>query len=317
MPLNKVQYQPGFSLTEFIEQYRTEEQCEAALVQARWPEGFQCPRCNSRLFGEIHDNRRKRYQCKDCRHQTTATAGTIFEATKVPLTRWFQAIYFITHAKTGVSAMELGRHIGVSYPTSWKIKHKIMQAMQERDNQYLLRGIVQLDDAYLGGELSGGSSGRGSENKVPFVAAVELNEMNRPIRIKMDQVTGFTLEAIKDWSEKHVVPGSTVTTDGLGCFRGVVQAGCKHIAKIVGGLKPKDLPLFQWLNTILGNIKTGLTGTFHAFKFNKYADRYLAEISYRFNRRFNLKTLHQRLLIAALACPPCPERLLRSAEFHC
>jgi transposase/transposase-like protein len=317
MPLNKVQYQPGFSLTEFIEQYRTEEQCEAALVQARWPEGFQCPRCNSRLFGEIHDNRRKRYQCKDCRHQTTATAGTIFEATKVPLTRWFQAIYFITHAKTGVSAMELGRHIGVSYPTSWKIKHKIMQAMQERDNQYLLRGIVQLDDAYLGGELSGGSAGRGSENKVPFVAAVELNEMNRPIRIKMNQVTGFTLEAIKDWSEKHVVPGSTVTTDGLGCFRGVVQAGCKHIAKIVGGLKPKDLPLFQWLNTILGNIKTGLTGTFHAFKFNKYADRYLAEISYRFNRRFNLKTLHQRLLIAALACPPCPERLLRSAEFHC
>jgi len=317
MPQNRIQYQEGFSLSEFLQKFGTEEKCETALEHARWPGGFRCPRCGAERFGEIHDNRRKRYQCKSCRHQTTVTAGTIFDSTKLPLAIWFQAIYFISQAKTGLSAMELGRHLGVSYPTSWKIKHKLMQAMQERDSQYLLCGIVQLDDAYLGGELNGGKAGRGSENKVPFVAAVELNVNCRPIRIKISQVSGFTLKAITDWTKEHVVPGSTVFSDGLGCFRGVTHAGSKHVAEIVGGRKPKDLPLFQWLNTILGNIKTGLNGTFHAFKFNKYADRYLAEIAYRFNRRFNLKTLPQRLLVAGLACQPWPERLLRSEELRC
>jgi hypothetical protein len=126
----------------------------------------------------IHDRRRKRYQCKNCRHQTTLTAGTIFEATKLSLTIWFQAIYVISQAKTGLSALALKRQLGVSYPTSWMIHHKLMHAMQRRDDHYLLGGLVQIDDAYLGGELSGGKAGRGSENKVPFVAAVEFNDNN-------------------------------------------------------------------------------------------------------------------------------------------
>jgi hypothetical protein len=265
----------------------------------------------------IHDSRRKRYQCKNCRHQTTLTAGTIFEATKLSLTIWFQAIYMISQAKTGLSALALKRQLGVSYHTAWMIRHKLMHAMQRRDGRYLLAGMVQIDDAYFGGELSGGKAGRGSENKVPFVAAVEFNEARRPIRMKMSRVSGFTTSAISNWAKKHVAAGSTVITDGLACFAGVTEAGCKHIVKIVGGRKPKDLPLFQWLNTIIGNVKTGLSGAYHAFLFSKYSNRYLAEIAYRFNRRFNLKTLHQRLLMAAVGCPACPERLLRSAEASC
>jgi hypothetical protein len=192
-----------------------------------------------------------------------------------------------------------------------------MQAMQGRDNQYLLRGIVQIDDAYFGSKLNGGKAGCGSENKVPFVAAVEMNENCRPIRIKMSQVSGLTLEGIKGWTKEPVLPGSTVFSDGLGCFRWIAEARSKHIVEIVRGRKPKDLPLFQWLNTILGNVKTGSNGTYHTFNFNKYSDHYLAEIAYRFNRRFNQKTLPQRLLIAGLACPLFPDRLLRSAELCC
>ena len=100
----------------------------------------------------------------------------------------------------------------------------------------------------------------------------------------------------------------------MACFAEVTEAGCKYIAMIAGGRKPKELTFYQWLITILGNVKTGLGGAYHAFLFSKYSNRYLAEIAYRFNRRFNLKTLHQRLLIAAVGCPPRPERLLRSAE---
>ena len=142
MPQNRTQYQEGFSLSDFIQAFGTEEKCYAALEAARWPNGFCCPHCGvAESFGVIHDGRRKRYQCKSCRHQTTVTAGTIFDSTKLPLAKWFQAIYLVTHAKNGISAMELRRQLGVSYPTGWKIKHKLMEAMQERDSQYLLREL--------------------------------------------------------------------------------------------------------------------------------------------------------------------------------
>lgn len=317
MAENKVQYQHGFSLDEFYQKFGTEQQCEEELERTRWPEGFKCPQCGSKSYGVIHDKRRKRYQCKSCRHQASLTAGTIFESTKLALRTWFQAVYMISQAKTGISALSLKRYLGVSYPTSWKIRHKLMHAMKQRDDRYLLSGVVQMDDAYLGGELSGGKAGRGSENKVPFVAAVQFDSENHPFRIKMSQVKGFTSKAILDWAQGHIILGSTVITDGLACFNAVTDAGCKHIAKVVGGLKPKDLPLFQWLNTILGNVKTGLSGTYHAFKFGKYGNRYMGEIAYRFNRRFHLQSLHQRLLVASVACAPCPERLLRSAEDCC
>jgi hypothetical protein len=99
-----------------------------------------------------------------------------FEATKLALTIWFQAIYMISQAKTGLSALALKRQIGISYLTSWMIHHELMHAMRQRDDHYLLGGLVQIDDAYLGGELSWGEAGRGSENMVHFVAAEEFNE---------------------------------------------------------------------------------------------------------------------------------------------
>ena len=92
----------------------------------------------------------------------------------------FFAIYLVSQAKTGLSALDLKRQLGVSYPTAWLIQQKLMQAMVERDAQYTLSGDVQVDDACLGGELAGGKAGRGSENKVPFVAAIPLSAEGRP-----------------------------------------------------------------------------------------------------------------------------------------
>ena len=196
-----------------------------------------------------------------------------------------------------------------------------MQATQERDSQYLLNGIIHVADAYSGGELSGGKAGRGSENKVPFVAAVELNDEGRPIHIKMDRVRGFTSEAIKAWTKQRASSGSAVFSDGLACFRATTEAGCAHIPEIFflggGSRKPKEAPILQWLNIIMGNAKTGLSGTYHAFHSKKYGNCYPTEAAYRFNRRFNLKGLPKRLLIACINCTPQPEQLLRSAELCC
>jgi hypothetical protein len=257
------------------------------------------------------------FQCNACHRQTSLIAGTLFQGSNLPLTTWFLAIYLVSQAKTGLSALALKRHLGVSYPTAWLIQHKLMQAMAEREDRYRLSGAVQIDDAYLGGERRGGKAGRGSENKVPFLAAVSTDDEGHPGRVKLTPVTGFTTEAIIDWSKGHLSPGCTVLSDGLACFGGVSAAGCLHMPIVAGGRKPDDLPQFRWVNTVLGNVKTSLSGAYHAFDFGKYAGRYLAAIAYRFNRRFQLKTLPERLLVAALATGPRSEAWLRMAELSC
>lgn len=317
MPMNRIQFQPGLSMPEFLKGFGTEAQCEAELEQARWPRGFVCPCCTHTGYSVFKVGSHNMFQCQACRHQTSLIAGTLFQSTKLPLTIWFLAIYFISQAKTGLSALALKRHLGVSYPTAWLIHHKLMEAMSDRETHYTLSGQVQVDDAYFGGELSGGKAGRGSENKVPFVAALSFDEEGHPLRVKLTPVSGFTSRAIADWAKTNLASGCTVLSDGLACFAAVTEAGCQHHAIIIGGRKPKDLPEFLWVNTVLGNLKTSLGGAYHAFDFAKYASRYLAAFAYRFNRRFQLDTLPRRLLVAAIAVGPRPDAWLRSAEASC
>lgn len=317
MAMNRIQFQPGLSMPEFLKDYGTEAQCEQALETVRWPEGFRCPRCAGEAHAVLRDGSRKVFQCSACRHQASLIAGTVFQGTKLPLTLWFLAIYLISQAKTGLSALALKRHLGVSYPTAWLIQHKLMQAMADREARYVLDGKVQVDDAYLGGERTGGKVGRGSENKLAFVAAVSLSVADLPLRVRLTPVPGFTLKAVAAWAKEHLASGSTVFSDGLACFAAVTEAGCTHRPTVMAGRKPREVPEFKWINTVLGNLKTSLSGCFHAFNFQKYAARYLAAFCYRFNRRFNLRTLHQRLLVAAAASAPQPLRSIRLADVHC
>lgn len=317
MAMNRIQFQPGLSMPEFLKAYGTELQCEQALETVRWPDGFRCPRCEGAGHFVFRDGPRKVFQCTGCRHQASLIAGTVFQGTKLPLTTWFLAIYLISQAKTGLSALALRRQLGVSYPTAWLIHHKLMQVMADREERYVLAGKVQVDDAYLGGERTGGKVGRGSENKVPLVAAVSLTEADHPLRVRLTPVAGFTNEAVSAWAKEHIAPGSAVFSDGLACFGAVTEAGCTHHATVMAGRKPKDVPEFKWINTVLGNLKTSFSGCYHGFDFKKYAARYLAAFCYRFNRRFNLRTLHQRLLIAAVTARPRPLHSIRSADVHC
>ena len=317
MAMNRIQFQAGLSMPGFFKLYGTESQCSAALELARWPDGFRCPRCGSGAHCVLRTGTHKVFQCNACRHQASLIAGTVFQGTKLALTVWFLAIYLISQAKTGLSALALKRHLGVSYPTAWLIHHKLLQAMAQREERYVLDGQVQIDDAYLGGERSGGKPGRGSENKVPFVAAVSLSDDGHPLRIKLTPVAGFTLKSIARWAKDHLAPECIVFSDGLACLSAVTDAGCAHRPTVVAGRKPKDMPEFQWINTVLGNLKTSLAGSYHAFNFRKYAARYLAAFTYRFNRRFDLATLHKRLLVAAVGCKPQPQRSIRLADVHC
>jgi len=111
MAKNKIQFQKGLSLTDFLSQYGTEEQCREALFKMRWPQGFQCPKCGHQGYCEIRD--RKVYQCYKCHAQTSLIQGTIFAGTKLPLRLWLMGIYLVTQAKDGISSLNLARTVGI------------------------------------------------------------------------------------------------------------------------------------------------------------------------------------------------------------
>jgi len=312
MAMNQIQFQHGMSIPEFLGRFGTEAQCAAALIAARWPLGFRCPRCACAEHYVVGHGARKLFQCNGCRHQTSVTAGSLMEHTKLPLTTWFLAIYLISQAKTGLSSLALKRQLGVSYPTAWLLHQKINRVMAERDSTHRLHGAVQLDDAYLGGERVGGKAGRGSENKVPFVVAVSLNEHGHPMHLKLNLVSGFTLQAIGKWAKTNLAPGTVVRSDGLGCFAAVADAKCVHVPMVVGALKPRELPEFKWVNTVLGNLKTTLAGAFHSLKYRKYAGQYLGAFAYRFNRRFDLRDLIARLVVDVARGKPAREAVVRA-----
>ena len=207
----------------------------------RWPGGFRCPRCAGAEHYRVSRGERVLFQCRACRHQASLTAGTVMDSSKLPLRLWFLAMYLISQAKTGLSALALMRHLGVSYRTAWLVHQKIMGTMAACDAAHPLQGDVQVDDAYLGGERPG-TVGRGSPNKVPFIAAVSLSAKGHPLQVKMSQVSGFTLNAVTTWARSNLLPGTNVLSDGLNCFAGVIDAGCAHSYIVVGSRKPRDLP---------------------------------------------------------------------------
>ncbi|QFY88949.1 IS1595 family transposase [Magnetovirga frankeli] len=312
---NRVQFQKGYSLAEFLRDYGTEEQCRQALFRWRWPEGYVCPECGGRKYCTL-PSRGGLFQCNHCHHQHSLTSRTIFDSSKLPLTTWFLAMHLLTQAKTGLSALALHRQLGVAYNTAWSMKHKLMQVMKERDDGYTLSGTIQLDDVYWGGEHRGGKVGRGSPNKTPFVAAVSTTDAGHPLYMNLQVVKGFRSAEILKWSRNQLAPGSTVYSDGLACFRAFTAAGCQHIPIVTGGgpdsVKHEE---FTWVNTMIGNVKNAVTGVYHAMQ-HKHLSRYLAEYCYRFNRRFALETLLPRLGWAAARTPPMPYQLLKMAEVY-
>ena len=314
MARNSVQFQKGLSEAEFEERYGTEEKCRAVVMASRWPKGFECPVCAGQAHSEIRS--RGLFQCCACRRQTSLTAGTIFASTHVPLRLWFRAMYHLTQSKQGISSVELGRRLGVRQTTAWKMKHKLQQVMMERDGHKRLAGRVEIDDAYVGGQRSGGKRGRGAPGKTPFVAAVETTPEGKPVRLKLRRVSSFCTHALSGFARRSLDPGCEVVSDGLACFGAVTEAGCKHeVVKTGSGPASARTPAFKWVNTALGNIKAALVGTYRAIH-QKHVPRYLAEFEYRFNRRYDLAAMLPRLTWAALRTPPMPYRLLKLPEVY-
>ncbi len=319
MAMNAIQFQPDMSLAQFLRDYGTEAKCYRALYKSRWPRGFQCPACGGHRRSRFRREGRVYYQCRKCRHQATLTSGTIFAHSQLPLTTWMLALYLLTSTKTDLSALERMRHLGVNYKAAWRIKHKVMQAMAERESTRKLGGFVQIDDAYLGGERNGGKVGRGAPGKQAFVAAVETDEdLEHPWYAVLEPVRTFDNASLTDWCQRRLAPEAELYSDGLACFARCIDTGNAHTVLVTEGRRAScEVVGARWVNVVLANVKRAISGRYHAFKQSKYAWRYLAEAQYRFNRRFRLAEMLPRLMRAMMLCSPWPEPNLRvSGNFH-
>ena len=302
--INAIQFQKGLSLAQFLAQYGTEAQCEEHLKRLRWPHTYCCPKCHHRCASLFRRHSQLYWQCKHCQYQCSLRAGTLMQHSHLLLSTWFLAIYLVTQSKNNLAALALRRQLGISWHAAWLLKHKLMEAMRQREASSPLQGDVQVDDAYLGGKKHGDPGGR--TNKTPFVAAVQMNE-GRPQRVRFDVVAGFSLDSMRCWAEQALAPGSHIVSDGLAGFHVFERMGFEHTVYVTSKAQAgEQVQALRWLNVVLSNLKTALSGTHHAFKFAKYAARYLAQAQYRFNRRADLAAMVPRLAVAVMQTKPCP-----------
>jgi transposase-like protein len=287
-------HQESLDILGFQQRFPTNDACRDHLFRIRWPEGLKCPICGGTDFYKI--TTRNIYECK-CGHQVSLTAGTIMHGSHTPLGKWFWAIYLTAHDKRGISALRLQKELQVSYPTAWLMLHKIRHAMGERDSRYLLAGIVETDEMYIGGAKKGGKRGRGTE-KTPVQVAVSLDTEGRPQFVKMEMADDITGQSIRGFAERHIEAGAVVKSDN---YRSYIKAfdnqAYTHEPEKFG-IKENPEHL-KWLHRIVGNVKVFILGTYHGLG-DKHLQAYLDEFCFRINRRKFSGQLFNRLLTACM-----------------
>jgi transposase-like protein len=273
------------SVMEFQRRFATDETCLEYLVESRWPDGFVCPECG--VMDSYWLPRRHLFQCKKCKRQTSVTAGSVMHRTRIPLPTWYWAAYLVTTHTPGMSALQFQRQSGIGrYETAFTMLHKLRAAMV-REGRDRLRGTVEVDESYVGGQKEG-PAGRGAKGKVIVAAAVEVRSREDGkgtyagrlrLRVTPD-VSGRTLcRFVRDVVEL----GTVVKTDGWSGYNDLKSLGFDHKPEIEGTAK-NAAKLFPHVHRVFSNLKSWLIGTHHGVS-PQHLPAYLNEYVFRFNRR--------------------------------
>jgi transposase-like protein len=293
------------SLAEFEADFATEDACRAYLAQLRWPDGFRCPACGDAKTWPVR-SRPTLFRCAGCGRQTSVIAGTIFQDTRMPLTTWFRAMWWVTSQKTGASALGLQRVLGLgSYETAWAWLHKLRRAMV-RPGRDRLTGTVEIDETYLGG-IEKGVRGRQTQKKTLIAVAVE--EVGNGIgRIRMRGIRDASADSIQAFVEGAVTPGSLLHTDGFLSYDRLEKHGYMHQITFLKGRKESAAELLPRVHRVVSLLKRWLLGTHQGAVSMAHLDYYLDEFTFRFNRRTSQHRgkLFYRLAQQAVAVDPAP-----------
>jgi transposase-like protein len=288
------------TLLELEARFSTDEACREYLGALRWPDGWICPRCGGRAAWAI---RRDLWRCHECRYETSATVGTIFQDTHLPLRIWFRAMWQVTSQKTGASALGLQRALGLgSYKTAWAMLHKLRRAMV-RPGRERLRGIVEVDETYWGAEERG-VVGRLIEDKTLIIVGAE-EDGGGIGRIRLRQIPDLTKTTLHGFIHQAIEPGSTVRTDGLNAYLGL--KGYLHDPQ-VQRRQVKGEHLLPRVHRVVSLLKRWLLGTHQGAIGSDHLDYYLDEFTFRFNRRKSASRgkLFYRLTQQAVRVEPAP-----------
>lgn len=284
---------------EFFEKIKTEEQARDWVWKTRFEgKDFVCPKCRSEGFYQYHQDPEIR-KCQNCHHRVRLRTQTIFQNSNLPLLTWVRAIYWITQGKRGISALELMRQLDIKcYRTAWGMAHKIRRSLQERDDRYKLKDLIELDGAKFGS--------RGRDHQTSVLIGIEtkdwVDEKGRPkskAGFAKVMVRPETTIYAREFVEKAVEEGTWVNTDGANCYQNMAEAD----SRVMNSDQQKINDWLPWVHKFISNAKTWLMGTHHRTT-SKYLERYLAEYTYRFNRRHDPDSwFHRALTACAFASP--------------
>lgn len=275
------------NLYSLAKKFPTEEHALAYWMKTRWPDGVRCLACDHDKCYLIETKGKtgkpaRLFECADCGLHFSATTGTLFHDSHLPLQKWFMAIALMVESKKGISANQVSRHIGVTYKTAWYLCHRIREAMQE-PKTLKLGGesiTVEIDETYIGGKKRG--------------AGVKAAKRSKTIVVGMAERDGsIFLQTVKSSKTKHVQPivdskldakTEKIVTDGDGKFKTFIPKE-KHVI----GVHKKELWDKNWTSTqtvenAFSLFKRGIVGNYHQLS-EEHLDRYLGEFCWRYNRR--------------------------------
>ena len=267
------------NLVDLMDHFHSEEACRALLEELRWPDGIECLRCESKNVSRVKN--RVQLVCNSCHYHFSVTAGTIFHDSHLPLHKWFLAVYLIVESKKGVSANQLRRSLGVTYKTAWYLCHRVRAALREVDAQ-LLKGIIEVDETFVGGEVEG--MGRGYKgNKTVVVGAFE-----RGGAIRLKVVRGRDRETLQGFIRENTADDTqAIYTDELPSYIGIADENTEHEA-----VKHREKEYVKGdvhtnsLENVWSLLKRSIIGSYHQVS-AKHLDAYLDELEFRFNNREN------------------------------
>ena len=295
------------NLPEFEERFSSEEACRRYLVSLRWPDGFRCPRCRCRRAWVLPNGL---YECGECSAQTSVTAGTLFQDTKKPLRLWFRAMWHVTSQKYGANALGLQRVLGLgSYHTAWAWLHKLRRAMV-RPGRDRLSGSVQVDETYVGAKKPG-KRGRGAAGKMLVLIMAQEKRNEKAVgRIRLAHIPDASGASLLPAIQAAIEPGSTVVTDKWTGYWGLDAIDYEHVVEYEDGtIEEEVLPLPHLVASLL---KRWILGTYQGSMRPAHLAYYLAEFTFRFNRRTSTSRgkLFYRLLQQAVSIDPVPIRAI-------
>jgi transposase-like protein len=294
----------GLSLIDIEQAFGTEENCVRYLQAFRWPDGVECLKCGSKRVSKFQTNETQReitnkkgetrevkvparilFQCNQpgCRHQFSATTGTIFADTHLPLTTWFKAIGLLMNAKKGISAKQMERDLGVHYRTAWHLNHRIREAMQDGDGS-LFGGTVEADATFVGGKYDKRRK-RGPYGKQAVAGVIQRKSDEGHSKVRAFPVEKEIISVMSTVIRENVATDAEIMTDEHGAYASLKKQGFKH--EIVSHTKEEWVRgnvHTQGIENFWSLFKRGVVGSFHQVSV-KHLHRYLNEFSYRFNNR--------------------------------